>query len=172
MTTPEDGAIRERIAALYDTYAARLRLYVRGLVGTPELAEDVVQDTFVAVAGQLAAGRTITHMPTYLYTTARHAAFGATRRLGRGRRARAALLEDPTLFAHAGSPGNPLNSLDISVALARLPNPQREVVLLKIWGGLTFAEIAAVTGTSGNTVASRYRYALNRLRTTLEEGTA
>ena len=163
--------VRERIATLYDEYAARLRLYVRGLVGSAEVAEDVVQDAFVAVAAQLATGRTITHMPTYLYTTARHAAFAATRRLGRARRARAALLEDPTLFAHARSAEDPLRGTDVGAALARLPGPQREVVLLKIWGGLTFAEIAKVTRTPANTAASRYRYALTRLRRALGEET-
>jgi DNA-directed RNA polymerase specialized sigma24 family protein len=52
-------------------------------------------------------------------------------------------------------------------AVAALPEAQREVVALKIDAGLTFAEIAAVTGTSLNTAASRYRYALEKLRTAL-----
>ena len=41
------------------------------------------------------------------------------------------------------------------------------MIALKIDGGLTFAEIAAVTDTSPNTAASRYRYALEKLRTHL-----
>jgi RNA polymerase sigma-70 factor (ECF subfamily) len=49
-----------------------------------------------------------------------------------------------------------------------LPCEQREVVLLKIDGELTFAQIAVVMGTSINTAASRYRYALEKLRTELE----
>ncbi|MBK8093045.1 MAG: hypothetical protein IPK32_13915 [Verrucomicrobiaceae bacterium] len=45
----------------------------------------------------------------------------------------------------------------------RLPKEQREVITLHLWGGLTFKDIAALTGDSINTVAGRYRYALNNL---------
>jgi RNA polymerase sigma-70 factor (ECF subfamily) len=57
----------------------------------------------------------------------------------------------------------------LAAAVAALPDAQREVVALKIDAGLTFAEIAAVTGTSLNTAASRYRYALEKLRTALAD---
>jgi len=55
----------------------------------------------------------------------------------------------------------------IEAALHRIPTEQREVLVLKIWGELTFAEIAAAVGASLNTVASRYRYALAALRNEL-----
>ena len=51
--------------------------------------------------------------------------------------------------------------------MATLPDAQREVMALKFQGGLTFAEIAAAMGTSLNTAASRYRYAIDKLRTLL-----
>ena len=51
--------------------------------------------------------------------------------------------------------------------LAGLPEAQREVVALKIDGGLTFAQIAKVTNVSLNTAAGRYRYALDKLRAAL-----
>lgn len=168
--TPHDVPdMRERIAALYDAYAARLRVYVRGLVGDRHLADDLVQETFVAIAEQLAAGNSITHMPTYLYTTARHAAFAVSRRRGRARRALEALSADPTLFAPTPGAEDPWRHEDLTRALAQLPEPQREVVLLKIWGGCTFAEIATVVRTSPNTAASRYRYAVDKLRRALEK---
>lgn len=49
-------------------------------------------------------------------------------------------------------------------AVVQLPSEQREVLVLKIWGELTFAQIADQLGLSANTVASRYRYALGALR--------
>lgn len=49
-------------------------------------------------------------------------------------------------------------------ALERLPVAQREVVTLKVWGDLTFAEIAEALDIPANTAASRYRYALEELR--------
>lgn len=51
----------------------------------------------------------------------------------------------------------------VEKALEGLPGQQREVVTLKLWGNLTFNEIAAMTGESINTVAGRYRYALQTL---------
>ena len=53
--------------------------------------------------------------------------------------------------------------LHIQQAVKKLPPEQSEVVVLKIWEGFTFAEIAELIGESPNTVASRYRYALEKL---------
>jgi len=50
-----------------------------------------------------------------------------------------------------------------------LPAPQREVITLKVWGGLTFAEIAATLDIPPNTAASRYRYGLEELRRLTKE---
>jgi RNA polymerase sigma-70 factor (ECF subfamily) len=52
-------------------------------------------------------------------------------------------------------------------AVQALPPEQQELIALKIDGALTFAEIAAVLGISPNTAASRYRYALEKLRASL-----
>jgi RNA polymerase sigma factor (sigma-70 family) len=52
-------------------------------------------------------------------------------------------------------------------ALTTLPSEQLQVTVLHVWAELTFAQIAEVLGTSANTVASRYRYALARLREAL-----
>jgi RNA polymerase sigma-70 factor (ECF subfamily) len=56
----------------------------------------------------------------------------------------------------------------LAEAVDRLPNEQREVVVMKIWNELTFAEIASVLEISQNTAASRYRYALGALKKTLQ----
>lgn len=53
--------------------------------------------------------------------------------------------------------------------MAALPPEQREVVFLKVWTGLTFAEIADVLATSANTAASRYRYGIEKLRRDLKD---
>ena len=57
---------------------------------------------------------------------------------------------------------------EIEAALQRLPEEQREVLVLKIWQELTFEQIGAVLEISPNTAASRYRYALSALRQQLE----
>ncbi len=52
----------------------------------------------------------------------------------------------------------------IESAMSQLPEKFREVVTLKVWGGLTFAEIADALGVPADTAASRYRYGLAELR--------
>lgn len=53
-------------------------------------------------------------------------------------------------------------------ALGELPEEQREVVVMRIWSGMTLEEIAAAAGAPLNTIASRYRYALGKLREKLQ----
>ncbi len=55
----------------------------------------------------------------------------------------------------------------LASSLDALPSEQRVVVVLKVWEEMTFAEIAGVLDISANTAASRYRYALDKLRTEL-----
>lgn len=57
----------------------------------------------------------------------------------------------------------------VQSALKQLPADQREVVTLKVWGGLTFAEIAGVLEIPANTAASRYRYGLATLKRRMQE---
>ena len=56
----------------------------------------------------------------------------------------------------------------LAAAMDRLPHDQREVLVMKIWNELTFAEIASAVGISQNTAASRYRYALAGLKKSLQ----
>jgi RNA polymerase sigma-70 factor (ECF subfamily) len=57
---------------------------------------------------------------------------------------------------------------EVEVALRGIRADFAEVVVLKIWGGLTFDEIARTLGANAATVASRYRYALRDLQGVLE----
>ena len=53
---------------------------------------------------------------------------------------------------------------NLRLALGTLPDDQRQVVILHVWGELTFLQIGDLLGVSSNTAASRYRYALEKLR--------
>jgi RNA polymerase sigma-70 factor, ECF subfamily len=64
----------------------------------------------------------------------------------------------------AGAGGSPDEQIALEQAIAHLPPEQREAVHLHAFEGLTFQEIADLTRESMNTVASRYRYALDKLR--------
>jgi len=61
----------------------------------------------------------------------------------------------------------PIPAFILVAAIDRLPDEQREVLVMKIWNELTFAEIASALGISQNTAASRYRYALAALKKNL-----
>jgi len=96
----------------------------------------------------------------YLYRAVRNGAVNVCRD-----GARQTPLEE-TCFVHRG--GNREATLALQKALGALPEEQREVVIMRIWGGMTLAEIAGVSGASLNTIASRYRYALEKLREALQ----
>ena len=105
----------------------------------------------------------------YLYACVKHCAMDwqRSRRRQSRREVAAARPEADSLFA------GPLEQDDrraaITAALRTLPENQREVLVMKIWGGLSFPQIALVLRVSANTAASRYRYALAKLREQLAE---
>jgi RNA polymerase sigma-70 factor, ECF subfamily len=72
------------------------------------------------------------------------------------------LPEGESCFLHRS--GNQEQVFALEKALRDLPEEQRETVFLRIWSGMTLLEIADATETPLNTVASRYRYALEKLR--------
>ena len=69
--------------------------------------------------------------------------------------------EEPTFRAPEGLGDH---VADLEAALAELPDEQRQVIVLRIWGGLTLEETAEVVGVPAPTVASRYRYALQKMK--------
>ena len=157
----------DAFAALYDRLAVRLLGAARTMTGSSAEADDVVHDLFVALARGRARLATVTDLEAYVFTMLRNAVRRRGRRAAIDRRAVLAIAEDRRdTGAHATAAAE-LPDDELAAAVAALPEAQREVVALKIDAGLTFAEIAAVTGTSLNTAASRYRYALEKLRTAL-----
>jgi RNA polymerase sigma-70 factor, ECF subfamily len=148
-------------AALYDQYGAALFGTARAILGSSAEAEDAVQDVFVSLVRAGDGLRAVRNLKAYLYASLRRAAL---RQLA----ARPMIVTAP-LIAASGPATDAETSARLEQALAALPAAQREVVALHVDGGLTFAECAEVLGESPNTVASRYRYAIERLRTALEE---
>lgn len=144
-----------------------LLLLARQYVPDTAAAEDVVQDALVRFWTTRDRARDAT---AYLFACARRCALmwrrGEQRRdrreqaAARGRPEQA--LFEPGLIADE-------RRRQVEQALVGLPAEQREVVVLKVWGGLTFAQIAEAVGVPANTAASRYRYALGHLRRALHE---
>ena len=157
----------EAFAALYDRLAVRLFNTARTMTDSLPDAEDTVHDLFVELARSRDRLARITNLDAYIFTMLRHAISRRRRRRDVDRRAIDSI---GRRRAEAGSfTTQPAELPDdaLTAAVAGLPPAQREVLALKVDGGLTFVEIAAVIGTSINTAASRYRYALEKLRTTI-----
>lgn len=149
----------------FDQVAPNLILYARQLTPSRADAEDVVQMAFVRWWRRFPEGDS-QHIPL-LYAAVRTIALDLRRsnhrRTAREAASDIALAEgDAPVFDPL--PENRETAAIVEEALQKLPEEQREVVTLKLWGGLTFAQIADATGDSINTVAGRYRYALNALQ--------
>ena len=153
-------------AALYGRLARPLLRVAAAMLGNAGDAEDAVHDLFVALARGRERLRYVEDLDAYVFASLRHAIAARTdrRRLERRYRERMALIAVPASHStQAPDEG------ELSAALAALPPEQREIVAMKIDGGLTFAQIAAALEISPNTAASRYRYALEKLRKLLED---
>ena len=145
---------------LYRRLNAPLLAYARTMAPDPSSAEDLVQETFVRLME--VDPRTVREsLRAYAYSALRHLATDQVRR-DRVRRLRGRPAAPDT--------GSPVERQDLAEGLAQLPEDQREAVVLKIFGGLTLAEVAAVSGITEATATSRYRYALEKLARFLGEG--
>jgi RNA polymerase sigma factor (sigma-70 family) len=145
------------LGRLLDRHAAALALYARQWCRT---TDDVVQRAFVQLARQSAVPEQI---ETWLYRVVRNGAISAGRAEQRRRQHETAAAEMAcSWFVPSEPPG--LDSAAAAKALENLAADEREVIVAHLWGGLTFQEIAAVTGLSPSTAHRRYESGLRQLR--------
>lgn len=143
------------VKVLYEKHGSPLAAYACCCGLDFAAAEDVVQQVFL----KLLEGRSssVDAPAAYLYRAVRNASFN----LRRDFRREVEMPEDAWLVGGDGRLGE---ALAVQAALLDLPEEQRETVFLKVWAGMTLQEIAGVLEVPMNTVASRYRYALDKLR--------
>ena len=144
----------DALGLIYDRHAPALFRVLSAILGSSADAEDALQETFVALATCRVSK--IRDLRAYLFTAARHQAFTILRR-----RKREGAFEFSAEIAENEANDPPH---DFPALLARLPLEQREVIALKVWEELSFAEIAHVIQISPNTAMSRYRYGIEKLR--------
>jgi len=149
--------------AWLDAHAAKLLLYARQQTRDAADAEDVLQDALVHSWQK--AGRRAPPLPLVFATIRRRAIDQARSNDRRARREQAEQSEP--WFAPEIEPRDHQRLLE--AAVKDLTPIYREILTLKVWGGLTFREIAETIGVPLNTAASRYRYALEELRGLLKE---
>jgi RNA polymerase sigma-70 factor (ECF subfamily) len=155
---PDDP--RSLVGRLYDMHGAALYRYALMLLADAASAEDAVQQVFAALLRRPVALENELH---YLRRAVRNECYSHLRR--RQKDDQIATL-GPLLEPVAGSVTQEDRTV-LEAAIRGLSPEQREVIHLHVFEGLTFREIAEASDTSINTVAARYRYALEQLRKVL-----
>jgi RNA polymerase sigma factor (sigma-70 family) len=141
-----------------------LLLFARRWTNCRAEAEDIVQEAFVRFWRRQ---HSISNR-ALLYATVRSTALDRLRSDQRRARREATVALDGAQHLEPQFTTVDEGQQMLAAAVERLPNEQREVVILKIWNELTFAEIGSVLEISQNTAASRYRYALGALKKILQ----
>ena len=153
-------------------HGPKLLLFARQQARNPADAEDLVQEAFVRIWRLY--GHTGEVPPALVFQNIRRLAIDWVRRdERRGKREQKVAMDEATITSWFERPleRRERHTL-LEQAVRRLPSDQQEVVLLKIWGELTFDEIGKTLDISLNTAASRYRYALDKLRVWMPEALA
>ncbi|QEL17287.1 RNA polymerase sigma factor [Limnoglobus roseus] len=143
------------LAELIDRHAAALVLYARQWCGTPD---DVVQEAFCRFVAQR---KPPTDPAAWLFRVVRNAAMDAGK-ADRRRRTRESRVAKVEWFAEAEVEG--LDAEDAIAALESLPPDQREVIVARLWGGLTLEQVAASAGCSVSSAHRRYEAGIAALR--------
>jgi len=147
----------ETLATLFDLHAAALELYAAQWSQSPA---DVVQEAFI----QLAAQTTMPETPVpWLFRVVRNGAISAARKSNRRRKHETMAAERSELWFVTNTTDE-LDARTASNALESLPADQREVIVARIWGGLTFEQIAEVTEISSSAAHRRFEAGLLVLR--------
>ena len=169
-SAPERGSWR----AWLQKFGPRLLLFARQQTRTQEDAEDLLQDALIKLVDKLEAGTFSGGQESwlpFLYTAIRRLAIDLGRKEDRRQTRENRFGKDPSI--HEGATVKPWFESEstsdetkqlIESSLKKIPEKYAEVIVMKIWGEQTFADIGEILDISPNTAASRYRYGLKALR--------
>lgn len=148
--------------AIFKIHGAALLLFARQFGAGRADAEDIMQEAFVRCWRSRDRAEDVV---AYMFGCVKRCALEwqrASYRRARRELARASLPHAQDLFAPNPETDDWLPAIE--AALGELPDEQRQVLVMKIWGGLSFPQIAGALDLSPNTAASRFRYGLEKLR--------
>lgn len=158
----------ESLERIYDKYETYLITVATALLNNTHAAEDVLHDFFVSFVTSANRIKLNGNLKAYLATCVANLARNRIKR----RQLEPGALDDDNVTESA-APGPELLAVQkeetsiLNRAMSCLPYEQREVIVLHLQGNLKFTQIAKLRGTSVNTVRSRYRYGLDKLRSQL-----
>jgi len=150
---------RDAIDRLYREHSAALVLFARLILGEQARAQDVVHQVFLRLLENNRL-RKAHDAKAYVFACVRNAALNEAKV-----QQRSVALDNEAWFEPPEA--DPAAEVNLRRVLSALPDDQLQVTVMHVWGELTFAQIADILGISSNTVASRYRYAVARLRETM-----
>lgn len=146
------------IERLYRQHGAALLLFATAITGERSRAQDAIHQVFLKLLEDEKLHQ-VSDVKAYLFACVRNTALNDARVRGRN-----VALADEELAWFEPPSRDYAEEASLRRALAELPDDQREVTVLHVWGEFTFIQIADLLSISANTAASRYRYALARLR--------
>lgn len=157
-----------KLEELYDRYGEKLYHYLVLRLSSSQDAEDILQEVFYRFSRYSVRWKRIKNPTAFVFKAVRNEA----NRFLKKKAAQQKAIQQNT--DHANSILSIIQGPDerseklLAASLAKLPDDQREIIMLKVFEGMTFKEIASICGLSINTAASRYRYGLSKLRIFLE----
>ena len=161
---------KDALRRIYEKYIDDLLRVATSLLSDIQSAEDCLHDVFVNFAGTVNGSMIHSNLKSYLISCVANRARDQLRS-----KARHSTFQPEHLYSQSvlTGPAKQLIAAEESArvfeALAELPYEQREVFVLHIQGQMRFREIAGLLGLSINSVQSRYRYAIEKLRVILTE---
>jgi RNA polymerase sigma-70 factor (ECF subfamily) len=154
---------------VYDRHGEEMYHFLALRLGSPQDAEDVLQETFCRLARYGPRWAFVRNPRAFVFRVLRnevHRFLGRSLKRRDGERRR---FEEQAGAPEARVRGSAdLGPAAVEAALSRLPDEQKEVVILKVFQDFSFKEIAAICRLSPNTAASRYRYGLQKLQSLME----
>jgi RNA polymerase sigma-70 factor (ECF subfamily) len=162
---------RDCLEVLVRRHATRLLTFLARMVGDRHRAEELFQEVFLTVWAKRQQYEFSRPFKPWLYAIAANKCHAAAR----GRRPVAVALDDAAPWAPAAAVPSPEESAVatetaavVAAAVTLLPPQQRTVVVLRVWQGMSYAEIAETVGRTEATVRSHMHHGLAALRKYLE----
>jgi RNA polymerase sigma-70 factor, ECF subfamily len=166
------GTLKERLARgdhaafaeLYDAFADRVHHYLVVHLRSRADADDALQETFLRLARSSKTLGNVENLEAYVFAIARNEFLRLAATRARHRREHCTLTGEDLFRVTSAGPDAHDAADAVAAALMELSVELREVIDLKMYGGLTIQQISQVTGLPPGTVATRYRLALEKLR--------
>jgi RNA polymerase sigma-70 factor (ECF subfamily) len=159
----EEGTIgAELLGQLLDRHGPALALYAAQWTNS---ADDCVQEAFVELARQRQAPQ---HVVAWLYRVVRNRALNAARGARRRRNRETRSVAGRFVATGQSASFDRIESLAVVEALDHLETNDREIVVMRVWSGLTYEEIATALSISTSSAHRQYERALEKLRQLLE----